>query len=185
MPIFSSVLTGATCERYLSYVLYLLKGKQKTHVEPLSSFLGLSPQVCEEAGWKSMLGNLMGNKIRTQEIYSSFKTSLTSAPLPFYSLQVNEDAICRLSVLGSMGMLRALDGTRSLHSPGGSARGARNLGLAMRMHLPMRIGCASMRIDAHHPHIVQKMTSHFLPINCHFGSVFPNPWAQSPISWPI
>ena len=59
------------------------------------------------------------------------------------------------------------------------------LGLAMRMHLPMRIGCASMRIDAHHPHIVQKMTSHFLPINCHFGSVFPNPWAQSPISWPI
>ena len=55
----------------------------------------------------------------------------------------------------------------------------------MRMHLPMRIGCASMRIDAHHPHIVQKMTSHFLPINCHFGSVFPNPWAQSPISWPI
>ena len=72
-----------------------------------------------------MLGNLVGNKIRTQEIYSSFKTSLTSAPLPFYSLQVNEDAICRLSVLGSMGMLRALDGTRSLHSPGGSARGAR------------------------------------------------------------
>ena len=59
------------------------------------------------------------------EIYSSFKTSLTSAPLPFYSLQVNEDAICRLSVLGSMGMLRVLDGTRSLHSPGGSARGAR------------------------------------------------------------
>ena len=115
---------------YLSHVLYLLKGKQKTHVEPLSSFLVLSPQVCEEAGWKPMLGNLVGNKIRTQEIYSSFKTSLTSAPLPFYSLQVNEDAICRLSVLGSMGMLRALDGTRSLHSPGGSARGARMIIIA-------------------------------------------------------
>ena len=115
---------------YLSHVLYLLKGKQKTHVEPLSSFLGLSPQVCEEAGWKPMLGNLVENKIRTQEIYSSFKTSLTSAPLPFYSLQVNEDAICRLSVLGSMGMLRALDGTRSLHSPGGSARGARMIIIA-------------------------------------------------------
>ena len=115
---------------YLSHVLYLLKGKQKTHVEPLSSFLGLSPQVSEEAGWKPMLGNLVGNKIRTQEIYSSFKTSLTSAPLPFYSLQVNEDAICRLSVLGSMGMLRALDGTRSLHSPGGSARGARMIIIA-------------------------------------------------------
>ena len=43
------------------------------------------------------------------------------------------------------------------------------LGLAMRMHLPMRIGCASMRIDAHHPHIGQKTKSHFLPINCHFG----------------
>ena len=26
-----------------------------------------------------------------------------------------------------------------------------------------------MRINAHHPHIVQKMKSHFLPINCHFG----------------
>tara|TARA_Y100001956_G_C4044711_1_gene152224 strand:- start:551 stop:712 length:162 start_codon:yes stop_codon:yes gene_type:complete len=39
----------------------------------------------------------------------------------------------------------------------------------MRMHLPMRIGCASMRIDAHHPHIGQKTKSHFLPINCHFG----------------
>ena len=54
---------------------------------------------------------------------------------------------------------------------------------------PTRVGHADasadahrMRIDAHHPHIVQKMTSHFLPINCHFGSVFPNPWAQSPIS---
>ena len=37
----------------------------------------------------------------------------------------------------------------------------------------------AMRIDAHHLHIVQK-NSHFLPINCHFGSGFPNPWAQSP-----
>ena len=32
------------------HVLYLLKGKRKVNVEPLSSFLGLSPQVREEAG---------------------------------------------------------------------------------------------------------------------------------------
>ena len=36
MPIFSSVLTGATCERYLSYVLYSLKCKQKTYISSLS-----------------------------------------------------------------------------------------------------------------------------------------------------
>ena len=42
-----------------------------------------------------------------------------------------------------------------------------------------RVGHADASADAHHPHIVQKMSSHFLPINCHFGSVFPNPWAQS------
>ena len=51
------------------------------------------------------------------------------------------------------------------------------LGLAMWMYLPMRI-------DAHHPHIVQKESSHFWPINCNFDSVFPNPWAQRP-SWPM
>ena len=55
------------------------------------------------------------------------------------------------------------------------------LGLAMRMYLPMRITCASMRIICI---LCKKNSSNFLPINCHFCSVFPNPWAESPC-WPI
>ena len=32
--------------------------------------------------------------------------------------------------------------------------------------------------------LCKKKSSNFLPINCHFCSVFPNPWAESPC-WPI
>ena len=40
------------------------------------------------------------------------------------------------------------------------------------MQLPMCAGCASLRIDAHHQHIIPKMIYIFLPINYHFDSVF-------------
>ena len=50
----------------------------------------------------------------------------------------------------------------------------------MRMHLPMRIGCASMRIDAHHPHIVQKNVIQFFTYKLPFWLRFSKFLGQEP-----
>ena len=66
-PIFSSWQV-LLVKWYLSHVLYLLKDKQTTEIESVSSLSGQCLLVNEEVP-----GSLVGNKIRTQVLYSSFQ----------------------------------------------------------------------------------------------------------------